>query len=183
MDLKRVVSTIDIEPREYQERLVEKSLRMYSGPFEDRFGRRRPAVRSVLIESPTGSGKTVIGLLVARFLQQQHGYRVGWVAMRRNLLAQAAAENEARDFGVDLQLISMFDSDPPQVDFLVIATMFQPRFMSSLFHQDSAHRLSSRGEEMPATVPILGLFGAHQAKICLVHQRCGLQGLPRLLPG
>lgn len=120
LDLKKVLSGIDIELRDYQERLATKSLRMYGGPFKDRFGRRRPAVKSVLIESPTGSGKTVIGLSLARYLQRQHGCRVGWVAMRRNLLAQAAAENEAKGFGVDLQLISMFDSDPPQVDFLVV---------------------------------------------------------------
>jgi superfamily II DNA or RNA helicase len=39
--------------------------------------------------------------------------------MRRNLLAQAAAENQ-RGFGVDLQLISMFEKHPPRVDLLII---------------------------------------------------------------
>jgi superfamily II DNA or RNA helicase len=118
--LEQVLADIDIEPRSYQRRLVEKSLGMYEAPFEDRFGRKRPAASSVLIESPTGSGKTIIGLLLARCLQQMHGYRVGWVAMRRNLLAQAAAENQARGFGVDMQLISMFDPEPPKVDLLVV---------------------------------------------------------------
>jgi superfamily II DNA or RNA helicase len=74
----------------------------------------------VLIESPTGSGKTVMGLLAARILQEQFGYRVGWVAMRRNLLAQAAEENDRRGFGVKMELISMFDRLPPKVDLLIV---------------------------------------------------------------
>ena len=45
-----------------------------------------PPARSVMIESPTGSGKSVMGLLVAKLLQSMTGAKVGWVAMRRNLL-------------------------------------------------------------------------------------------------
>lgn len=109
-----------MELREYQQRLVEKTLQMFAGTFRDRQGRCPPPAASVIMESPTGSGKTVMGLQIARYLQQTHGCRVGWVAMRRNLLAQAARENTARGFGVDLQLISMFDKSPPKVDFLVL---------------------------------------------------------------
>ncbi len=92
---------------------------LFTGHARDRRGEPEPAVRSVLVESPTGSGKTVMGLAVAAHLQRHHGMRVGWAAMRRNLLAQAAAEND-RGFGVDLHLISMFDRRPPAVDLLVI---------------------------------------------------------------
>ncbi|MCX8016821.1 MAG: ATP-dependent DNA helicase RecG, partial [Rhodocyclaceae bacterium] len=42
-----------------------------------------------LLQGDVGSGKTVIGLLVARVLQVRHGIQIGWVAMRRHLLAQA----------------------------------------------------------------------------------------------
>jgi superfamily II DNA or RNA helicase len=118
--LEKVAARLDIELRDYQQRLAEKALQMYGGPFRDRFGRRTPTANSILLESPTGSGKTVIGLLLARCLQLRYGFRVGWVAMRRNLLAQAAAENAARGFGVEMHLISMFDSKPPKVDFLVV---------------------------------------------------------------
>jgi superfamily II DNA or RNA helicase len=118
--LQQVLSELDIEPRDYQQRLVSKTLGMYTSPFEDRFGRQRSPVDSVLIESPTGSGKTVIALLAARCMQQQYGVSVGWVAMRRNLLNQAATENLKRGFNVDLKLISMFDRDPPKVDFLIV---------------------------------------------------------------
>ena len=37
--VQQAISQIDIEPRDYQQRLVEKSLRMYTRSFEDRFGR------------------------------------------------------------------------------------------------------------------------------------------------
>ncbi len=34
---------------------------------------------------------------------------------------------------------------------------------------------------MPSAVPVLRLFDIDQAKIRLMHQRCGLKGLPRFL--
>jgi superfamily II DNA or RNA helicase len=78
-----------------------------------------PVARSVIVESPTGSGKTVMGLLVAKWAQQQ-GMRVVWAAMRRNLLAQVERENAVRGFGVDLDIVSMFEKRPPQADLLVV---------------------------------------------------------------
>ena len=113
-------SGLDIEPREYQLRVVGKTVRMFVGSHRDRRGGLEPPAYSVMIESPTGSGKTVMGLMVARFLQQQLGFSVGWVAMRRNLLVQAQRENHARRFDVDMKTISMFDKHPPQVDLLII---------------------------------------------------------------
>ena len=108
-----------LEPRPYQARIVGRTIDLLTGQAVDPRGEPEPAVDSVLVESPTGSGKTVMGLAVAANLQRHHGMRVGWAAMRRNLLAQAAAEN-ARGFGLDLHLISMFDRRPPAVDLLVI---------------------------------------------------------------
>ncbi len=80
---------IDVEPRPYQTRIIDKVVSLFLGTHRGGIDEIEPAARSVLIESPTGSGKTVIGLLVAKVLQQQTGVRVGWVAMRRNLLQQA----------------------------------------------------------------------------------------------
>jgi superfamily II DNA or RNA helicase len=100
-----------VEPRPYQERIVSQVL--------DLFLVR--GLRSVLIESPTGSGKTVMGLLAAWGLQRARGLKVGWVAMRRNLLTQTAAEIAERQLGVQCEFISMFDKDPPRgLDLLVI---------------------------------------------------------------
>ncbi len=76
--------------------------------------------QSVLVESPTGSGKTVMGLLIAEKMQEQSSLKIGWVAMRRNLLSQAQRENERLGFGLNVQYVSMFDSNPPEVDFLIV---------------------------------------------------------------
>jgi superfamily II DNA or RNA helicase len=118
-DLSSDLMPPGLEPRPYQARVVRWVLDLFAGRAVDREGRPERAVTSVLVESPTGSGKTVMGLAVARQLQKREGMTVGWCAMRRTLLAQAAAEN-ARGFGLDLKLISMFDKVPPQVDLLVV---------------------------------------------------------------
>jgi superfamily II DNA or RNA helicase len=81
MDLSTILTSMDVQPRPYQQRIVGKAV--------DLFTNRQ--LRSVLIDSPTGSGKTIMGLLIARVLQDRLGLRVGWVAMRRYLLAQARA--------------------------------------------------------------------------------------------
>src|SRR5688500_3875976 len=108
------------QPRPYQQRIACKAIDYFTGVALDRQGRPEGEISSVLIESPTGSGKTVMGLAIARWMQRNLGMTVGWAARRRNLLAQAASEN-ARGFGVeDLRLISMFDKRPPRVDLLVI---------------------------------------------------------------
>lgn len=117
---ERLVREISIDPREYQQRIVVKAIQMFAGQFVNRVGDLEPPSSSVMIESPTGSGKTVMGLLIAKYLQEQERLRIGWVAMRRNLLKQSAEENQRRGFDVDLQMISMFDKDPPEVDMLIV---------------------------------------------------------------
>jgi len=100
-----------VEPRPYQQRIIRKAVDLFC----------HKGLRSLLIDSPTGSGKTVMALLIARALQHRLGLRVGWVAMRRYLLAQAREENEARGIGVEAEFISMFDKDPPTgLDLLVV---------------------------------------------------------------
>lgn len=111
---------VQVESRDYQHRIVHKVLAHFDGTYHDPVTGVEPSAQSVMVESPTGSGKTVMGLEIARQMQRRFGYRVGWVAMRRNLLAQADRENRQRGFDVDLQLISMFDKSPPPVDMLVV---------------------------------------------------------------
>jgi len=109
--LEQLLSGVRLEPRPYQRRIVDKA----SGLFCEK------NLRSVLIDSPTGSGKTVMGLLIARLMQLKLGVSVGWVAMRRNLLEQAREENLRRAVGLDGHWISMFDKSPPQgLDMLVV---------------------------------------------------------------
>jgi superfamily II DNA or RNA helicase len=111
-----------VEPRPYQTRIVNKVVSMFLGTHKNAAEELEPAARSVMIESPTGSGKTVMGLLVAKTLQQITGVRIGWVAMRRNLLQQAEAENATKGIGVDpIEFISMFEKKPPtDIDLLIL---------------------------------------------------------------
>ena len=53
----------NIEPRPYQQRIVKKVVGMLLGRYRNGAGELEEALRSVLIESPTGSGKTCICLL------------------------------------------------------------------------------------------------------------------------
>ena len=115
-----LIDGTDVEPRDYQLRIASSAIRMFHGEHRNRAGELEPAAHSVMIESPTGSGKTIMALAIARYMQRRHGYSVGWVAMRRNLLAQAERENRRFGYDVDLRRISMFDKNPPPADFLVV---------------------------------------------------------------
>ncbi|NND96622.1 MAG: DEAD/DEAH box helicase family protein, partial [Pirellulaceae bacterium] len=118
--LRALLAGCDVQPRDYQRRIIESAVKMFAGIEPGRDGQPLHKANSVLIESPTGSGKTVMGLATATLLQRATGARIGWVAMRRNLLAQAAAENRARGFNVRMQMISMFEKNPPDVDLLIV---------------------------------------------------------------
>ncbi len=115
-----VFADLNLEIRPYQSRIVDKALAMFAGEYLNLRDEIEPPAHSVLIESPTGSGKTIMGLEVARQMQRRYGFSIGWVAMRRNLLSQAQQENHARGFNIDLKTISMFDKNPPQVDMLIV---------------------------------------------------------------
>ncbi len=113
-----------LEPRPYQQRIVRRAVELFADH----------AARSVLIDSPTGSGKTIMGLLIARWLHECLGVRVGWVAMRRYLLSQAAAENEATGLRVPCTYLSMFDKDPPTGLDLLVVDEAQHDAASSMAH-------------------------------------------------
>ena len=106
-DFDTIVKTSNIEPRNYQANLVQKA----TGFFEDQ------GVRGCMIESPTGSGKTCMGLLTAKLMQKRHNIGIGWVTMRRALLAQAVSENQSLGINVEgFTPISMFEKIPPKTD-------------------------------------------------------------------
>ena len=109
------------QTRDYQDRICTKVLDMIDGRWLGKDGHNPGAARSVLIEAPTGSGKTVMALGLAQY-GHKHGFSIGWVSMRRNLLRQAREMRDQFGFDVpDLKLISMFDSDPPtDVDWLFV---------------------------------------------------------------
>lgn len=72
-----------VEERPYQQRIVQKVI--------DAIGEGHS---NILIEAPTGSGKTVMGLMIAKRLNEEKGWRTGWTAMRKHLLLQASQEND-----------------------------------------------------------------------------------------
>jgi len=109
-----------LEPRAYQRRVTAKVVDWFGGKFKDRTGILKPAANSVLVESPTGSGKTSMGLVIAKALQDEYGIKVGWFAMRRELLAQARRENVEKGINVNAHFVSMFDRNPPtDLDLLI----------------------------------------------------------------
>lgn len=100
------------EVRDYQVRTCDAVSRLLLGD---------DPVHSVLINSPTGSGKTVMGLALAR-LGKSLGKKVGWTAMRRNLLKQTVRMGSEFGFGLeDMTMVSMFERDPPSdIDWLIV---------------------------------------------------------------
>src|SRR5262245_16178676 len=64
-----------------------------------------------------------------------------------------------------------------QVQSLRSAAMPQTPLPPCGFDEDSAHRLGSGGEKMPAAVPLLDSFATHQANVRLVDERRRLKCL------
>jgi superfamily II DNA or RNA helicase len=111
VDTDALIARTAVQPRPYQARIVRKAADLFANQY----------LRSVLIDSPTGSGKTIMALLIAKALQERLGVRVGWVAMRRYLLDQAEDENRRHKIDVDATYVSMFDREPPTgLDLLVV---------------------------------------------------------------
>jgi len=71
------------EYRDYQHRVISNTLKAIEEGH-----------RSILIELPTGAGKTVSGHALAKILNEKHNYRYGWTCMRQILLSQAKQSNE-----------------------------------------------------------------------------------------
>lgn len=167
-----MVSKNGLEVRDYQQRIVQKVVELYRGSLADARGNRQKSVQSVLVESPTGSGKTVMGMLIAEKMQEQNELKIGWVAMRRNLLSQAQRENERLGFGLNVQYVSMFDSNPPEVDFLIVDEA----------QHDAATSMATMHAKMKPKY-VLGLsatpFRSDRAKLCFqeVVRDIGIQQL------
>lgn len=112
-----------LQKRDYQSRIMTKTV----ATWVDLFNRTNEAP-AVMIESPTGSGKTVMGFASLKDFIDNHSKVLGkkpeevvvnWCAMRRELLSQAQAENDML-FGIkNVNYVSMFDSNPPECDILV----------------------------------------------------------------
>lgn len=88
--------------RPYQDRIINKTL----GYFYDE------QLNSIMIESPTGSGKTFMGLEIAQEMcKDDQELTVIWVAMRRFLLSQVHTEIQKHGINANITTLSMFDLD------------------------------------------------------------------------
>ena len=107
LSFEDVLAPTNAQARDYQERIVTKTRDF----FVDK------GVKTVMINSPTGSGKTVMGMSLVAWLQKELNIGIGWSAMRRNLLTQAHGANNEMNMGVeDLTTISMFEKNVPTHD-------------------------------------------------------------------
>jgi superfamily II DNA or RNA helicase len=118
MQVQDIIEKTILQPREYQERIVQKVTDMFMGRYHDMRGVLKDPYKSIMIESPTGSGKTSMALLVCKMMSEELAdsekpLMVVWVAMRRNLLSQATLENEEKAIHVpNIHFISMFEKEP-----------------------------------------------------------------------
>lgn len=119
MRITKAINGLGIQTRPYQVRICSKVVDMFAGDHLHKSGRRCDPARSVMIESPTGSGKTVMGMSVIRYMQQNpqefgaNRISVIWTAMRRELLGQAEGTNVNLGFENNIDLLSMFANQLP----------------------------------------------------------------------
>ena len=93
-----MLPNLRVELRPYQQTLIRQAIPILASNVV--------ANRSLLIECPTGGGKTLIGLWLASFLQNHMGFRVGWMAGRERTMRDTRAENARRHFNVRLVEVS-----------------------------------------------------------------------------
>lgn len=93
-----------VEDRPYQRRIIQKVVDAIEAKHQN-----------ILIEGPTGSGKTITGLMIAKRLWEERGWRTGWTAMRKHLLHQASAENQATIQHEQIHFFSTFDKNIPKM--------------------------------------------------------------------
>ncbi len=102
---------MNYEYRQYQEDAVDECLKC----FEEE------GLKSVMLESPVGSGKTLMALKIIHRMQESLGrrLRVNWVAPRRHLLQQIMEANYGL-YKEDIRPVSLFERVPPPADFVVL---------------------------------------------------------------
>ena len=126
----------DYEKRQYQEEAVGKCI----GAFADR------SIKSVMLESPVGSGKTYMALETIHRLQERLGreLKVNWVAPRKVLLQQVMEEN--RDLYQDnIRPVSLFEHNPPSADLVVLDEAHHEATQSCVLLYEKMHHTWTLG--------------------------------------
>jgi len=104
----QIIQQSKVQARDYQIRIISKTLTAL-----------QQNIRSILIESPTGSGKTLTCLIILKLLEQNHPQmKFIWTTIRHKLLKQAELENQK--IGVkNIQFMSIFNKTPPESDLII----------------------------------------------------------------
>lgn len=100
--LDKLIANSRIEPRDYQRRIITKSL----------YGFYSKGFKSIAVESPCGSGKTICALAIMKIIQDLEFIPMTIVSIRRNLLNQAQNENIEKRIGLNLNTVSLFEKNP-----------------------------------------------------------------------
>ena len=96
----------EIKLRDYQIKVCDRTIDAYNEGH-----------KSVMVESPTGSGKTVMALSILKAMGLK---KIGWVTRRPSLLAQVIKENE-RHYGLKFHTFTMYKKNPPSnLDILIV---------------------------------------------------------------
>ena len=146
------------EERDYQTAAVDEALANF-----------QMGIESVLIESPVGSGKTVMGLMVVRELQKQNpNLRVNWVASRRHILEQTERIN-LEFFHCKLNYISVFNNNPPRADLIVLDEAHHEATQSCLAMYEKTENILTLGlSATPQRTDKMRLSFQHSVRGCTI---------------
>ena len=131
---------------------------------------------SVLLESPVGSGKTVMGLLVIKYLQEhsERPLKVNWVASRRHILEQTQAINDAF-FHCDLRYVSVFCSAPPAAEMVVLDEAHHEATQSCVeMYENTGNRLTLGLSATPLRTDRMRLSFQSDVRCCGIRQLIGM---------
>lgn len=109
--LNNIIGSTKVEARDYQKRIIVKTVNELINE----------GCKSVIIESATGSGKSVMGLLLCKLMEEIENVKIGWIAHRKFLLKQARTENVIKGINTNINTLSIFEKQPNfKADMLLI---------------------------------------------------------------
>ena len=157
------MSEFRFEERTYQREAVDKTLALFDSGAE-----------SVLIESPVGSGKTVMGLMIVQELQRRAPLRVNYVASRKHILDQMAKLN-AEYFHCDVVPVSVFCSNPPSADLLILDEAHHEATQSCVnMYERTGNRLTLGLSATPMRTDRMRLSFQHNVRCCNIQRLINL---------
>lgn len=127
---------MNYEYRQYQEDAVNDCLRCF----------HEQKNVSVMLESPVGSGKTLMALQVIHRMQEHLGrpLKVNWIAPRRHLLQQVMEANMGL-YRENIRPVSLFERFPPPADFVVLDEAHHEATQSCVLLYEKMHNTWTLG--------------------------------------